>query len=123
MAQILEIDTNGDVYIIYRNNEQNIRDTYIAVKRYGDDNFSEYFQASNLQDFIGFCPSSGPSINIKDDESFEALLRRFSKKVQQESIVSETRRRQNFESPTSIRKKKISNKKRKSFRTTQKNQQ
>ena len=61
--------------------------------------------------------------NIKDDESFEALLRRFSKKVQQESIVSEARRRQNFESPTSIRKKKISNKKRKSFRTTQKNQQ
>ena len=62
-------------------------------------------------------------VNIKDDESFEALLRRFSKKVQQESIVSETRRRQNFESPNSIRKKKISNKKRKSFRTTQKNQQ
>ncbi|MBI63425.1 MAG: 30S ribosomal protein S21 [Chloroflexi bacterium] len=62
-------------------------------------------------------------VNIKDDESFEALLRRFSKKVQQESIVSEARRRQNFESPTSIRKKKISNKKRKSFRTTQKNQQ
>ena len=62
-------------------------------------------------------------VNIKDDESFEALLRRFSKKVQQESIVSEARRRQNYESPTSIRKKKISNKKRKSFRTTQKNQQ
>ena len=55
-------------------------------------------------------------------ESFEALLRRFSKKVQQESIVSEARRRQNFESPTSIRKKKISNKKRKSYRTTLKNQ-
>ena len=51
-------------------------------------------------------------VRIKDDESFEALLRRFSKKVQQESIVSEARRRQNFESPTSIRKKKISNKKR-----------
>ena len=47
-------------------------------------------------------------VRIKDDESFEALLRRFSKKVQQESIVSEARRRQNFESPTSIRKKKIS---------------
>ena len=54
-------------------------------------------------------------VNIKDDESFEALLRRFSKKVQQESIVSETRRRQNFESPTSIRNKKISNKKKKKF--------
>ena len=61
-------------------------------------------------------------VRIKDDESFEALLRRFSKKVQQESIVSEARRRQNFESPTSIRKKKIFNKKRKSYRTTLKNQ-
>ena len=64
----LAIDDNGDVYVIYRNNEQNIRDSYIAVKRYGNDNFSEYFQASNLQDFIGFCPSSGPSIAINDGE-------------------------------------------------------
>ena len=60
----LEIDDNGDVYVIYRNNEQNIRDSYIAVKRYGDNNFSEYFQASDLQDFIGFCPSSGPSMAL-----------------------------------------------------------
>ena len=64
----LEIDDNGDVYIIYRNNEQNIRDSYIAVKRYENENFSEYFQASNLQDEIGFCPSSGPSLDIKDGE-------------------------------------------------------
>ena len=62
----LEIDINGDIYVIYRNNEQNIRDAYIAVKRYGDASFSEYFQASNLQDFIGFCPSSGPSLDIND---------------------------------------------------------
>ena len=62
----LEIDINGDIYIIYRNNEQNIRDAYIAVKRYDDANFSEYFQVSDLQDFIGFCPSSGPSLDIKD---------------------------------------------------------
>ena len=61
-------------------------------------------------------------IRIKDDESFEALLRRFSKKVQHESIVSEARRRQNFESPTSLKKKKIANKKRKSYRSTLKNQ-
>jgi len=62
----LEIDINGDIYVIYRNNEQNIRDAYIAVKRYGAASFSEYFQASNLQDFIGFCPSSGPSLDIND---------------------------------------------------------
>ena len=62
----LEIDINGDIYIIYRNNDQNIRDAYIAVKRYGAASFSEYFQASNLQDFIGFCPSSGPSLDINN---------------------------------------------------------
>ena len=33
----LEIDQNGDVYVIYRNNLQNIRDAYLAVKRYSDD--------------------------------------------------------------------------------------
>ena len=64
----LEIDQNGDIYVIYRNNEQNIRDSYIAVKRYGDTDFSEYFQASNLQDFIGFCPSSGPSLDIQNNQ-------------------------------------------------------
>ncbi len=64
----LKIDDNGDVYVIYRNNEQNIRDSYISVKRYGNQNFTEYFQVSNTQDFIGFCPSSGPSLDIKDGE-------------------------------------------------------
>jgi hypothetical protein len=64
----LEIDNNGDVYVAYRNNEQNIRDSYIAVKRYGNQDFTEYFQASNLQDFINFCPSSGPSLDIEDGE-------------------------------------------------------
>ena len=64
----LEIDDNGDVYVIYRNNEQNFRDSYIAVKRYDEQNFTEYFQVSNLQDLIGFCPSSGPSMDIKNGE-------------------------------------------------------
>tara|TARA_Y100000590_G_C15637264_1_gene983491 strand:- start:156 stop:1520 length:1365 start_codon:yes stop_codon:yes gene_type:complete len=64
----LEIDDNGDVYVIYRNNEQNFRDSYIAVKRYNNQSFTEYFQVSNLQDLIGFCPSSGPSMDIKNGE-------------------------------------------------------
>jgi len=64
----LEIDNNGDVYVAYRNNEQNIRDSYIAVKRYENQNFTEYFQASNFDDFIGFCPSSGPTLDIKNDK-------------------------------------------------------
>jgi len=64
----LEISQNGDVYVIYRNNIQNIRDTYLAVKRYSDNTFSEYHQVSNTQDYIGFCPSSGPSLAIDNEE-------------------------------------------------------
>ena len=64
----LEIDQNGDVYVIYRNNLQNTRDSYLAVKRYSDNTFSEYYQASDTQDYMGFCPSSGPSLAINNEE-------------------------------------------------------
>ena len=37
-------------------------------------------------------------VKINDGESFESFLRRFTKRVQQESIISEARRRQHFES-------------------------
>ena len=63
----LEIDDNGDVYIAYRNNILNNRDTFLAIKRYNQDAFSEYYQVSNFNDYITFCPSSGPTIDIKDN--------------------------------------------------------
>ena len=46
-------------------------------------------------------------------ESFESLLKRFSKKVQQEGILSEVRRREHFEKPSVKRKRKEAAKKRK----------
>ena len=63
----LEIDNNGDVYVAYRNNILNNRDTFLAVKGYDQDEFSEYYQVSNFDDYITFCPSSGPTIDIKDN--------------------------------------------------------
>ena len=63
----LEVDNNGDAYIAYRNNIENNRDTFLAIKRYDQDNFSEYYQVSNFSDYITFCPSSGPTIDIKDN--------------------------------------------------------
>jgi len=63
----LEIDSNGDIYVAYRNNILNNRDTFLAIKRYNQDVFSEYYQVSNFNDYITFCPSSGPSIDIKDN--------------------------------------------------------
>ena len=50
------------------------------------------------------------------NESFESLLKRFNRKVQQERILSEMRRREAYEKPSIRRKKKEAAKRRKSAR-------
>ena len=56
------------------------------------------------------------NVILADGETFESMLRRFNKKVQNEGILSEVRRRQHFESPSAKRKKKAAAKRRKSAR-------
>jgi len=51
-----------------------------------------------------------------DNEGFESLLKRFSKKVQQAGTLSEARRREHFEKPSDKRKRKAA-KRRRSART------
>jgi small subunit ribosomal protein S21 len=51
---------------------------------------------------------------IGETETFEAALKRFTKKVQQDGILAEARRREHFEKPSVRRKKKESAKRRKS---------
>ncbi|MBI2957531.1 MAG: 30S ribosomal protein S21 [Chloroflexi bacterium] len=51
-----------------------------------------------------------------ESESFESMLRRFNKKVQQEGILAEFRRREYFEKPSVRRKKKAAAKRRKMAR-------
>ena len=41
-----------------------------------------------------------PEIEIKKDESFEAALRRFKKKIEQEGILREVRDRKHYEKPS-----------------------
>jgi len=65
--------------------------------------------------------SNLPEIRISEGESFESMLRRFTKRVQQEGILSESRRRQHFEPPTALRKKKAAAKRRKSLKAQRKN--
>lgn len=60
-------------------------------------------------------------VKNREGESFEAMLRRFSKNVQQEGIIPEARRRQSFEPPSVTRKKRIASKLRKSRKSTEKN--
>ena len=57
----------------------------------------------------------------RDGESFEGMLRRFSKSVQQEGIISEARRRKSFEPQSVTRKKRNAAKERKSRKSTEKN--
>ena len=51
-----------------------------------------------------------------DNESFESLLRRFNKRVQQDGILAEIRRREYYEKPSIKRKRKEATKRRKSAR-------
>ena len=55
---------------------------------------------------------------IGDNEPFEAALRRFNKKVQQDGVLAEARRREHFEKPSVKRKKKEATKRRKSSRSS-----
>ncbi|MCX7911454.1 MAG: 30S ribosomal protein S21 [Dehalococcoidales bacterium] len=52
------------------------------------------------------------------DESFESLLKRFNRKVQQDGILAELRRREHYEKPSVKRKRKKAAKKRSSARSS-----
>lgn len=47
-----------------------------------------------------------PQIEIRKDESFEAALRRFKKKIEQEGILREVRDRKHYEKPSERKRKK-----------------
>jgi small subunit ribosomal protein S21 len=57
-------------------------------------------------------------VTAGEGESFESLLRRFSKKVQQDGVLAEIRRRGSYEKPSVKRKKKEATKRRKSGRSS-----
>ncbi len=49
-----------------------------------------------------------------NNESFDSLLRRFNKKIQQDGVLSEVRHREYFEKPSIRRKRKAAARRRKS---------
>jgi len=55
-------------------------------------------------------------VRLNAGESFEALLRRFNRQVQQDRILAEVRRRKYFEKPSEERRRKAAAKRRKSLR-------
>jgi small subunit ribosomal protein S21 len=45
-------------------------------------------------------------VKVGDHESFETALKRFSRKIQQDGILAEARRREHYEKPSVKRKRK-----------------
>jgi len=66
------------------------------------------------QEFVGLsmsCCGRGvwvtvPSIRLRDNEPFEAALRRFKKSIEKEGILSEVKKREHYEKPSVKKKKK-----------------
>ena len=56
-------------------------------------------------------------VTVGENEPFEVALKRFNKKVQQNGVLAEARRREHFEKPSVKRKKKEATKRRKSARS------
>lgn len=48
-----------------------------------------------------------PTVIIKDDEPFEFALRKFKKLVERAGILSELRRREHYEKPSEVKKRKL----------------
>ena len=47
-----------------------------------------------------------PSVRVKDNEPFEVAMRRFKRTCEKAGTLSEIRRREFYEKPTSVRKRK-----------------
>jgi len=59
-------------------------------------------------------------VMASENESFESLLKRFNKRVQQTGIMSELRRREHYEKPSVKRKRKRAAKRRSVARAVRK---
>ena len=47
-----------------------------------------------------------PSVKLKDNEPFDIALRRFKRSCEKAGVLAEVRRREFYEKPTSVRKRK-----------------
>ena len=47
-----------------------------------------------------------PTVRVKENEPFEVALRRFKRICEKSGVLSEIRRREFYEKPTSVRKRK-----------------
>ena len=58
-------------------------------------------------------------VKISENDSFETALKRFNRKIQQDGILAEARRREHYEKPSVKRKRKEAARRRKAARKEQ----
>jgi len=58
-------------------------------------------------------------VKISENDSFETALKRFNRKIQQDGILAESRRREHYEKPSVKRKRKEAARRRKAARKGQ----
>ncbi|HBE93479.1 MAG TPA: 30S ribosomal protein S21 [Gammaproteobacteria bacterium] len=47
-----------------------------------------------------------PSVRVRDGEPFDVILRRFRRSCEKAGVFTEVRRRESYEKPTTVRKRK-----------------
>lgn len=48
-----------------------------------------------------------PQVRVKENEPFDVALRRFKRSCEKAGILAEVRRREHYEKPTQVRKRKL----------------
>ena len=48
-----------------------------------------------------------PLVKVKDNEPFDVALRRFKRSCEKAGVLAEVRRREHYEKPTQVRKRKM----------------
>ncbi|MBL4793934.1 MAG: 30S ribosomal protein S21 [Pseudomonadales bacterium] len=48
-----------------------------------------------------------PQVKVKDNEPFDVALRRFKRSCEKAGVLAEVRRREHYEKPTQVRKRKM----------------
>lgn len=48
-----------------------------------------------------------PTVRVRENEPFDVALRRFKRACEKAGILSEVRRREHYEKPTAVRKRKL----------------
>ena len=61
-----------------------------------------------------------PSIKIKETESFDVGLRKFRRACERAGVITEVRKREFYEKPTEVRKRKMAAAKKRAHKTNRK---